>query len=485
MRLLSKIVSAFTAAAVLACTACSASGGAGGAATDGSPQSTESVSAADKTTVSDGLPAADYGGRAFRVGVRTPAEYEIFSEQTGEVTDDAIYNRNLRISERFKTEIKSVPISDDPQACYDNLIKNVRAGEDAYDLFGCYVYLLYTATSAEVLRNWIGVEHIDTSKPWWNAEINDNATINGVLYGLTGTLAITYMQYIEALFFNMSAVEDFGMTQEKLYSMVKNGEWTVDKLAECVSAMYDDVNGDSARDRDDRYGIAVSKWVSFDIWPAAFGIPITGKDEDGNITVEFINDKTVSALEKVIALFHDNPGGYVYPERDTSDNKHFIDGKTVFLPTYLLDAFDELRDMKTAYGILPIPKWDEAQDRYHSLVVDGYSIWQLPKTVSDTEFVGMITEALAADTYNVVYPVFYDVAMKNKYSEDEATAEMVDLVVENASFDFSFMYGIYLDMLPYQFRELLIKGNPDLISQYKRMEKSVGKKLEKLYELYQ
>ena len=33
--------------------------------------------------------------------------------------------------------------------------------------------------------------------------------------------------------------------------------------------------------------------------------------------------------------------------------------------------------------------------------------------------------------------------MKNKYSQDEKTAEMVDLVVENAVFDFSFMYGVY------------------------------------------
>ena len=37
----------------------------------------------------------------FRVGVRTPAEYEIFTELTGEVTDDAIFYRNARISERF------------------------------------------------------------------------------------------------------------------------------------------------------------------------------------------------------------------------------------------------------------------------------------------------------------------------------------------------------------------------------------------------
>ena len=194
----------------------------------------------------------------------------------------------------------------------------------------------------------------------------------------------------------------------------------------------------------------------------------------------------MSALKKIISLFDDNPGGYIYDKGDSlNDTKFFIDGDIVFLPTYLLEAFNNLREMKTAYGIMPVPKWDEAQSEYHSLVADGYTIWQLPKTVTDTDFVGTITEALAADTYNNVYPVFYDVAMKNKYSEDEATAKMVDLIVGSASFDFSFMYGIYLEYLPYQFRQLVIAGKSDIVSQYKSMEKKANTKLEQLYELYQ
>ena len=98
----------------------------------------------------------------------------------------------------FNVEITAIPISDIlPDTCYEQLVNSVRAGDDAYDLFGCYVYLLYMFASARVLRNWLEVEHINTFKPWWNSEINDNETINGILYGLTGTLAITYMQYAE------------------------------------------------------------------------------------------------------------------------------------------------------------------------------------------------------------------------------------------------------------------------------------------------
>ena len=182
--------------------------------------SDESVLKTEEETLGDDLPDADFDGRDFRVGLRTPAEYEIFTELSGEVTDDAVFNRNARISERFNTEIVPVPISDDPLACYNDLTKNVLAGEDAYDLFGCYVYLLYNSATAKVLSNWIDVEHINMEKPWWYKTINDGATINGILYGLTGTLAITYMQYVDAIFFNIETAEEYGLTQEVLYGFV-------------------------------------------------------------------------------------------------------------------------------------------------------------------------------------------------------------------------------------------------------------------------
>jgi|LSQX01.2.fsa_nt_gb hypothetical protein len=483
MNRINRFLSAAVAAVLFICASCSAAGDTGGKSD--LSQNANSDFVEEETTVGDDLPQKNFDGRKFRVGVRTPAEYEIFTELTGEVTDDAIFYRNARISERFNVEITAIPISDIPDTCYEQLVNSVRAGDDAYDLFGCYVYLLYMSASARVLRNWLEVEHINTFKPWWNSEINDNATINGILYGLTGTLAITYMQYAESMFYNVKAAEDHGITQDMLYDLVKSGSWTIDKLSEYVSGMYADLNGNGRRDIEDRYGIGASKPVSYDVWPAAFDIKLTGKDSDGYITVEYINERTVTALEKIIDLFHVNPGGIIYEGGGTyNDHTYFIDDKIVFFPTYLMNAFFELREMENPYSIIPLPKWDENQKKYRSLVIDGYTIWQIPKTVEDTEFVGIITEALAADTYYNVYPVFYDVAMKNKYSQDEKTAEMVDLVVENAVFDFSFMYGVYMEYLPYLFRFHVVERNPDIISDYKRKEKAINKKIQLVYELY-
>ena len=60
------------------------------------------------------------------------------------------------------------------------------------------------------------------------------------------------------------------------------------------------------------------------------------------------------------------------------------------------------RDMKDTYGILPMPKWDKSQEGYYANICDRYAIWGVPMTVTDTEFVGIITEALACETLKTV-----------------------------------------------------------------------------------
>lgn len=107
------LISYALAAAMFICASCSAADNTGGKTT----LLTDTESAAEETTVGEDLPS---NGRKFRVGVRTPAEYEIFAELNGDVTGDAIFYRNTRIQERFNTEIVSFPISDIQDICYDH-----------------------------------------------------------------------------------------------------------------------------------------------------------------------------------------------------------------------------------------------------------------------------------------------------------------------------------------------------------------------------
>ena len=200
--------------------------------------------------------------------------------------------------------------------------------------------------------------------------------------------------------------------------------------------------------------------------------------------IKLMQEKTYDALAKVYKLYYENKGVYFW-ENWTGFMDYFPGGTLVFAQGMLDDAFNALRDMEDPFGIVPQPKYDEAQDGYHCLVADGYFIVGMPTTVTDTDFVSLMTEAMAAETYTNVYPVYYDVALKSKYSKDEATAAMIDLISAGAAFDVSFMYGTYLEMLPYMFRGCLNEKTTDIASTYAKAESKIATALGKIYAMYE
>ena len=144
--------------------------------------------------------------------------------------------------------------------------------------------------------------------------------------------------------------------------------------------------------------------------------------------------------------------------------------------------------MQDSYGMLPNPKWDEAQERYLTNAYDQFSVFGVPLSVptGDLEFVGTIYECLNAESYKTVYPAYYDVALKGKYSEDADTANMVDIIMEGRLFDFSFQFGeSNFNRIPYWFRDLLAGKKTDFTSYYDKYIGKVEKQIEKLYTFYE
>ena len=128
----------------------------------------------------------------------------------------------------------------------------------------------------------------------------------------------------------------------------------------------------------------------------------------------------------------------------------FADQLTLFAPGTLLMATKHFRTKTNAYGIIPYPKLDENQESYKTMV-DGYhAVLAIPKTIDDPEFVGIITEALNAESRRQVFPAYYETALKKKYTHDDESVKLLDMIVDSRVFDFGFVYdgwkgfGFYL-----------------------------------------
>ena len=425
--------------------------------------------------LSDDLPEYDFGGQALRILMPEPntatydaVTYEIVADElTGDACNDAVYNRNIDVCERFNAAIELI----EEQQNWTFVINSVTAGTDDYDMVGGHTYTTYYYVTANTLLNWLDVPNVNLDKPWHNALSNDAATINGVLYTICSDLAITSMTYTYAIFFNVQQMVNHGYEAEDLYEMVRNGEWTFDKMAELAASMYVDNNGDGTKDEEDNYGFGYYVMNPADVWTAAFDQPITAINDQGYIEPALMCDKTVSIVEKLYDFHYNNPGVYLNTTQ-YEEETYFLNGRYAMAPLRFHAAYTDLREMEDPYAMLPYPKWNEEQSAYYTNADDKFTAFGLPMTAyANMEFIGTMFEALCAESYKKVYPAYYDIALKGKYSSDAGTAEMVDLIMNGRKFDFSFQFGeSVFQFLPYLVRNMMRDKTTDLVSRYDSIE---------------
>jgi hypothetical protein len=485
-----KIVSLLLVAALLFTTivGCANSGD---KQTDVTASETE-TSGADSETRTDyfaTLPDYDFGGEDCNFLCRTTLEYEIAVDaEDGEIVNDAIYKRNMRIEEAYNTKItyNAIPGSwSDASAFQTAISKAVKAGDDSYDAVA--VYLAYGAPLASQ-GNYYALNKIKTmniNAEWWVKSLVENNTVYGNLYFIIGDFSLTMWSYIYAIFFNKQIAADYNI--ENPYQTVKDGNWTLDRLIELSMLVSQDLNNDDTYDLDDEYGFLTNNH-SMRAIVTSFEIPLAQHTDDGGFELVFYNEHTVDVFNKLYEFVHNNNSSFILdPNIDHAGgaylSKVFIEDRALFM-TYTLDMTEMLRDMKNDFGILPMPKYNEAQKEYMSHSYDGASIFAVPVSASNYEFSGAMLDALSAESKYTVIPAFYDTKLMTKVTRDNDSAEMLDIIRRDMTFDFAYVHTMSLDYIFSMFGDMIGGKNDTFASTYEKKSKSLNKMLETLLKNY-
>jgi hypothetical protein len=141
--------------------------------------------------------------------------------------------------------------------------------------------------------------------------------------------------------------------------------------------------------------------------------------------------------------------------------------------------------MKDDYGILPYPKFDENQQKYMTGAMDNYSVLGVPVTAQDLDMISIITEAMNAESYKSLFPVYYEQALQNKFARDTESIEMIDLLMSGRNFDFCTLFSANITGMPWLFRGLVASKRTDFASQYAQSEKGALAGLEKVLAAYE
>ena len=142
-----------------------------------------------------------------------------------------------------------------------------------------------------------------------------------------------------------------------------------------------------------------------------------------------------------------------------------------------------LRDYTVEFGLIPYPKYDEAQKDYISL--DWGGLLSVPCTITNPELVGAAMELLAWESANEVLPTYYDIVLTGKLSRDDDAVKMLDILFDTITYEiggnyFGFSTG-FTDLFYALPRLAIEKKSSDFSSFYEKLEKNSNKNIEKFY----
>ncbi|MBO4932993.1 MAG: hypothetical protein J6I42_12510 [Clostridia bacterium] len=434
----------------------------GGENTDETTAADPTTPAAEETVVEeeeDTLESAaaqyadrDYGGYEYRVADRgdpgTYADWQTFdvyaAEQTGEIINDAVFQRNTTLEETLNIKIVERPFTHGEVT--SSVKTSIMASSDDYDVFTDGLATIAPLVSQNYILDLREIETLKFDNPWWDQLIYKDLAIMNKSFFMTGDISVMDNYGTWCYLFNKTMVTDFGL--ENPYELVDSGKWTIDKHNEMAAATTVDLDGDGAWTMADSYGYITEGYNNTAMWNC-FGFRIVSKDADDMPYYTYNGEEQLTALQKVIetqyAPFTNMGSGSTVTgggglTENTRENQFAI-GRALFYYAGLRNV-TLYRDSDTDFGIIPAPKYTEDQAQYYSSYSNGNcTAYSMPVTVADPDKIGDITEAMAHLSVYTLTPAYYDKTLIGKSTRDQESAPMLDLILATRNYDLGVIFG--------------------------------------------
>lgn len=379
----------------------------------------------------------DFAGASYRIHNLTSTSYYdtiVAMEQTGDNLNDTIYTRDQKLMQELNFKFEETKSQDDPHGKLPATVKNlIMAGDDSYDMYVLVDWSGYSVAQEGYVLPVSDLPYIDLSREYYSQSIQENLSIQGKLFFLMGDHNLSTYDSTNVLLFNKEMAIDLDLADH--YDTVLSGDWTLDLMQENMTLATYDADGDGEWTENDMYGITShSKQMLPTFWIAS-DLRVIEKDEsDLPIFTLASNEKFDTMYNRLLSMMHNDHLLYMSDNlTDYADNTIFKNGNALY--NVVRVAFLHFyRDMDINYGIIPFPKYDAEQAEYCSRTEGAY-IHVYPVTLSQYELAGAVTEAMACASHNDVVPVYYDVVLKSKYSRDENSTKMLDIIYGNRIYD--------------------------------------------------
>ena len=187
---------------------------------------------------------------------------------------------------------------------------------------------------------------------------------------------------------------------------------------------------------DDQFGWMVESLNIIHLIGAS-GEKLVTRDESGLPVSNIDSSKLVEVVMKYVDIINDKDSVISVQDNRIKDGGPagvFDGGRMLFWETNL-QRMKAARSFTVDFGLIPFPKYEES-DKYIAPVGGYWDSWlMIPATNSDTDRTGTVLEALGYYSQQLVTPAFIETSVTTKALRDDDSAEMLDMVLKNRSFD--------------------------------------------------
>ncbi len=428
--------------------------------------------------ISDDLPDTDYNGYDFRILScyfynKELATYITYDEITGDPVDDVLYASRDNIQNRFNIGIRWIETGD-TTAGMNTAKQSVTAGDDTFDILIGHDTNTFGLGKDGYLYNLLAVEQFNFEKPWWPKNTVESLRIGNKMYAASSYLSYCGLHWTRVITFNKDFAEDLGYTD--LYSEVREGTWTLDRLHDLTEGVSQDLDGNGKFNVKDRIAFT-SGGQTWYCMQEAVDIPVYRHDADG---IPYL-DVDIERVSKYVDIMRLLITGDDYVASGDFGIDQFKNDKALFAYTQVGDAYDTYRISEIRYGFLPTPKLDEMQKDYINCCTDVP--WAIPKNVSGDrlDLIGTIVEAMSCYNYNNVLPAYYETAIKARTADAPDDTEMLTIIADTRTISFSYTYQMTYNNIV----NGCVENNSEVASYFKKNEKMATKTLARMIEKYE
>ncbi len=379
-----------------------------------------------------------FDGADFRIMGRTTIKSVCVEEANGDTINDAVFERDNLVKEQLDVTLSI----DKMERAEINAL--VLAGDTSYSAVVHDLNHMCGMINSGYLYNVDAIPHLDTTQSYWFSSVTEDMRFAGKSYVFAGDICLTDDLQILCMYFNKTMMDELQIPDH--FALVEEGKWTMDFLLEQIAVGSMDLDGDGQMTwQEDR-------WAILDIQNFMFGI-FSGMGqfsvvmEDGHYVYNMHTESAVNALEKLVTMFEMKDTHMDASTINTTDKWTLLDsifgsGRALYDVGVLNNmSMDFMRNMEDEFGVIPMPKYDEKQEEYVSLINQvGFVAYGVPVNAADLTFAGAVLECMAGYSTDTLHAAVLEDALPHKLNRNEESAYYIDMIFNSARLDVGFCY---------------------------------------------